>query len=565
MPKSYKIDYFKALAIEKNGECLSTAYKTLNTKLKWQCSKGHTWESIPNSILRGTWCKVCAGKTKKNIQDMQELADARGGQCLSKNYINGKTKLIWECANGHIWEAKYDNIQQGKWCPDCSTGLSERICRTYFEEVFKVPFPNTKGISWLRNDKSNYLELDGYSNTLQLAFEHQGAQHYEGESYFEKAKYDDIKAKLCEENNVLLIPIPQLGVLLPHSKLHSFLKEEFKNTRFEQYNLPRLKDVDLSRAYSFRVDLEMKRLAENNGGEFLSKHYLGSTIKHQWKCAKGHVWSTTPSAISSGNWCPKCGNIYSSEKRKAHFNEILSVIHDKGGVCLSSEYFNSKTKLKIECHEGHRWEALQPSLKRGHWCPTCAGQEKLKIDDIMLIAESRGGKCLSKKYVNANELMLWRCNKGHEWQAPAGRIKSGTWCLKCSGSEKLSLSVFQEIAIERKGKCLSTNYKNANSKLEWECSEGHKWTARANHVKRGSWCRICRMAEGTKKRSLSIDDMKQLSEQFNGKCLSTEYINIKSKLIWECDKGHRFEKKTAEVKKGRWCPDCKNLNLQQQL
>ncbi|MCH1473284.1 MAG: hypothetical protein L7V85_05170 [Bacteroidia bacterium] len=561
MPKSYNIEYFKTIAIKKNGKCLSSVYKTLNTKLKWQCSKGHTWESIPNSIMRGTWCPVCAGKAKKTIQDMQELAYARGGKCLSKNYINGKTKLIWECANGHIWKAKYDNIQQGKWCPDCSTGLSERICRTYFEEVFKVPFPNTKGISWLRNDKGNFLELDGYSNTLQLAFEHQGTQHYEGESYFEKAKYDDIKAQLCEENNVLLIQIPQLGVLLPHSKLHRFLEEEFKNTRFKRYKLPQLKDVDLSKAYSNRVDMEMKRLAEDKGGEFLSKHYLGSTIKHQWKCANGHVWSTTPSAISSGNWCPKCGIIDSSEKRKADFDEILSVIHDKGGKCLSSEYINSKTKLKIECHEGHTWEALQASLKRGHWCPACAGQEKLKINDLKSIAESRGGICLSKKYVNANELMLWRCKKGHEWQAPAGRIKSGTWCLKCSGSGKLSLSVFQEIASERDGKCLSTTYKNANSKLEWECSEGHKWTARANHVKRGSWCPTCRMVDGTKKRSLSIDDMKQLAKQFNGKCLSINYVNTKSKLIWECDKGHRFEKNPAEVKKGRWCPNCKKHNL----
>jgi hypothetical protein len=55
MPKSYNIEYFKNLAIKKNCKCLSSAYKTLNTKLKWQCSKGHTWESIPNSILRGTY------------------------------------------------------------------------------------------------------------------------------------------------------------------------------------------------------------------------------------------------------------------------------------------------------------------------------------------------------------------------------------------------------------------------------------------------------------------------------------------------------------------------------
>jgi hypothetical protein len=150
---------------------------------------------------------------------MQKIALSRGGKCLSKEYKNGRTKLLWECANGHVWSSKSDNIKQGKWCPDCSTGLSERICRTYFEEVFKVSFPNTKGLEWLRNEHGNFLELDGYNDTLKLAFEHQGEQHYEGESYFEKAKYDQIKASLCEKNNVFLIHIPQLGVLLPHAKL----------------------------------------------------------------------------------------------------------------------------------------------------------------------------------------------------------------------------------------------------------------------------------------------------------------------------------------------------------
>ena len=559
MPKSYNIEFFKEFAIKNNGKCLSSEYKTLNTKLKWQCSKGHTWETIPASILRGTWCKVCSGKAKKTIQDMRKMALSRGGRCLSKHYKNGRTKLLWECANGHVWSSKPDNIKQGKWCPDCSTGLSERICRTYFEEVFKKSFPNTKGLEWLRNEHGNFLELDGYNDTLKLAFEHQGEQHYEGESYFEKAKYDHIKANLCEKNNVFLIHIPQLGVLLPHAKLHEFLKEKFRGSRFENYKFPNLKDVDLRRAYSNRMDVAVKRLAESKGGEFLSTHYLGSLTKHQWKCDRGHIWTTTPSSISSGNWCPKCAIKKSAEKRKADFGEILLIIKRKKGVCLQSEYVNSKTKLKIKCSDGHIWETLQSNLKKGHWCPACANQERLTIEDLKSIAKTRKGKCLSETYINANTPLLWQCQKGHKWLAPAGRIKAGSWCLKCSGSAKLTLLTFQEIAIKRGGKCLSKAYKNANSKLEWECSNGHKWMARANHVKRGSWCPTCRKSDATKKRSLGIKNMQELAKQFNGKCLSSTYINNKSKISWKCNRGHIFDKSPTEIKKGRWCPECKKL------
>ena len=556
MPKSYNIEYFKTLAIQKNGKCLSDEYKTLNTKLKWQCSKGHIWETIPNSILRGTWCKICAGKAKKTIEEMQAIAISRGGKCLSKNYTNSRTNLIWECANGHVWSAKFDNIKQGKWCPDCSTGLSERICRTYFEEVFNAKFPNTKGLDWLRNEQGNYLELDGYSDSLKLAFEHQGEQHYDGNSYFDKSKYDLIKEDLCKRNNVLLIPIPQLGVLLPHSKLHTFLQDKFKDTDFNNLVFPQIDDVDLRRAYSKNIDIEMKTLARQNGGEFLSTNYLGSLIKHKWKCSNGHIWETTPSAIRSGYWCPKCGVMESAEKRKASFNDILEIIEGKDGKCLSNTYINSKVKLKVQCAKGHIWETLPSVLKKGHWCPTCANQKKLTIEEMMNIAKSRKGVCLSNEYLNANSLLLWRCEKGHEWKATAASVKSGSWCLKCSGSEKLTLLTFQEIAHKNAGKCLSKTYKNANSKLKWECSKGHKWEARANHVKRGSWCPICRKSEATKKRSLGIKNMQELAKQFNGKCLSVEYVNVHSKLTWECSQGHMFNKSPTQIKKGSWCPEC---------
>ena len=51
---------------------------------------------------------------------MIELAKKRNGECLSTEYINAHTKLLWKCADGHEWEAKPNNIQQGKWCPICA-------------------------------------------------------------------------------------------------------------------------------------------------------------------------------------------------------------------------------------------------------------------------------------------------------------------------------------------------------------------------------------------------------------------------------------------------------------
>ncbi len=48
------------------------------------------------------------------------------------------------------------------------------------------------------------------------------------------------------------------------------------------------------------------------------------------------------------------------------------------------------------------------------------------------IAESRGGKCFSKKYINNRTKLKWKCKEGHIWEATPSNIKRGQWCRVCS-------------------------------------------------------------------------------------------------------------------------------------
>ena len=57
---------------------------------------------------------------KLPIEEMRCLAGNRGGKCLSSEYVNARTKLIWECNIGHTWRAIPANIKKGHWCPICA-------------------------------------------------------------------------------------------------------------------------------------------------------------------------------------------------------------------------------------------------------------------------------------------------------------------------------------------------------------------------------------------------------------------------------------------------------------
>jgi hypothetical protein len=61
------------------------------------------------------------------IKDMHSLAKKKGGKCLSKEYVNNHTNLIWQCVEGHTWKAISSNVKKGTWCPYCAGKKKEKL------------------------------------------------------------------------------------------------------------------------------------------------------------------------------------------------------------------------------------------------------------------------------------------------------------------------------------------------------------------------------------------------------------------------------------------------------
>jgi hypothetical protein len=54
------------------------------------------------------------------------------------------------------------------------------------------------------------------------------------------------------------------------------------------------------------------------------------------------------------------------------------------------------------------------------------------------LAASKGGSCLSDRYINKATPLRWQCALGHRWHAQPGRIRRGTWCAKCENLQRRS-------------------------------------------------------------------------------------------------------------------------------
>jgi len=60
-------------------------------------------------------------------------------------------------------------------------------------------------------------------------------------------------------------------------------------------------------------------------------------------------------------------------------------------------------------------------------------------------------------------------------------------------------------------------------------------------------------------RKLSIYDCIKIAESKNGRCLSLEYPGNRIKMLWECEKHHKWEAVFGHIKNGSWCRRCSAL------
>lgn len=189
---------------------------------------------------------------------------------------------------------------------------------------------------------------------------------------------------------------------------------------------------------------DLKRIAKNRDGKILSTHYVNRKSKVFWECKDGHRWDATVANVKMGKWCPKCAIEKRAKKLRSTIEELHKIAGERNGKCLSKEYINGKTHVRWECINQHRWMARPDRVKKGSWCPICAGQHQT-IEDMRELARECGGKCLSKNYSGMKTKLIWQCKKRHQWQARPDNIKQGTWCPICARNNRKQSAYNQKV------------------------------------------------------------------------------------------------------------------------
>jgi len=199
------------------------------------------------------------------------------------------------------------------------------------------------------------------------------------------------------------------------------------------------------------------------------------------------------------------------------------------GYTLLSKKISSGIAFECLCPKGHKWVTNWGRWKhQGTRCPECSGRHRVvTIEYIEEALKREGYELVDIEYASGKSVITYKCPQGH-----IRTIKWISWtiggrCKVCSGCEKKTTKEVRE-AFEAEGfTLLSPEYKNAFTKLDYACQEGHFQSASWNTWQQGHKCPTCTWNRIAEERRI-----------YNNEKLG-EWINYKHQVTLITNKNYR--------------------------
>jgi len=299
--------------------------------------------------------------------------------------VGSHRKLSWKCKKGHGWDAIVKNrTAQGQGCPYCS---GKRVLQGLNDLETFFPKLSRQADGW------NPREVHKTSNKT-----------------------------------------------LPWkcSKGHTW-KAQVSNRSLRGDSCPICSGKKVLTGFNDLATLEPNLANEADGWDpaTLTKF---SNKKVQWKCKDGHTWKVTVNSRSSfRTGCPTC----SGQKILFGFNDLQTINPELASEALGWDPKTvaqwSHRLMRWKCSKGHAFKARIADRSAGDGCPICIGKKVLVgFNDLLTIRPDLAIQAIgwNPKSVTefSNKRKMWRCEKGHKWEATVSHRSRGRGCPTCADS-----------------------------------------------------------------------------------------------------------------------------------
>lgn len=453
----------------------------------------------------------CEKEPRLKIYDILESK----GHKVIKEYYSGKgfiSLLDLCCSNGHEFSLTPKEIHAQYGCPECGKSWIER--QAELEKVL-----NEKHYHLLRlfRDKRNTMMTvrcpEGHETTTKVTYFLQG-------HYCKKCHGKDISARVKEEleesgfkllsdytnqDNLLTIQCSQ-----GHITQKSYRIWRRTKTCSGCYQASRLKKILPDREKKVK---SLKSLSQDN----LIMHIKKKLSKYNFsfielledkevkvRCEFGHESVRAISKLSGKIGCTECR----IDSMRRTYAEVKKSFEDCGFVLLSEDYINNRRKLDVRCPEGHVFRS-----SFSDWLGTCPVCNSIK-----------NGYIVSANYHNL--------------------CKTSEIQRQCNAEEYELLSEINDDYQDY--------VSSLKQRIKLKCPNGHIYETSLRSWLRGNRCVECRKDKERK----GIDYVRQQIENEGYKLLSDEYLNARTKLKIQCDRGHKYFASWNKWTQGRRCPHC---------
>lgn len=452
------------------------------------------------------------GRPARTLEQCQDYARTRGGECLASEYINEDVKIPWRCDRGHIWPSTAASVVRAKsWCKRCADERSATAKKKTLEDCRLLAA--VRG-GWClatecKNNKAALKWLCMCGNDWDTSY---------------NAVHNGTWCSDCADD---------------------------RKRRKNQFSIETI-----------------HKLAARHSGKWISNCYDNVNSVLEWECSEGHTFPMRVCNVIAGSWCDKCGYGLSERLCRAVMEHLFAVkfprcrpewLRSAAGARMELDGYNQDLALAFEYQGIQHYKAVLKFKSDSRKLAALQDRDQLKAN----ICASRNVTLLQIPYTVAHDGLEDFIRAGFQQygKAPAPWKQLphlDLWQLSVRMDDRL-VNVKKEGA-RKNMECLSKSFLGFKTPLQWRCNACGKESPLSPRwmAKTVSPCKHCRKAAFRDAyRQATLDKVRAFLASRGEQLISVRFTGHNDKLNFRCCQGHEWSTSWASLRHGTSCDNCR--------